>query len=68
MLRSNLIAKTSLRKGLRTKNGYSNVDAHNTDNPVCMNDNGFDEPDVFHIIVTPNSKGDERPKKKAQRT
>ena len=27
-----------------------------------MSDNDSDKPDVFHTIVTPNSKPDERPK------
>ena len=43
------------------KNGDSNVDTNNTDNPECMTDNDSDEPGALHAIVTPNSKCDERP-------
>ena len=31
-----------------------------TNNPEHMNDNDSNEPDVFHTIVTPNSRRDER--------
>ena len=42
------------------KNGDSNVDANNTDNPECMTDNDSDESGTFHATITPNSKRDER--------
>ena len=42
------------------KNGDSNVDANNTENPECMRDNYSDELDVFLTIVTPTSRRDER--------
>ena len=65
MLTNNLIYNKPTESGpsyyVTGKNGDSNVDASNTDNPECMTDNNSDEPGVLHAIVTPNSKRDERP-------
>ena len=65
MLTNNLIYNKLTESGpscyVTGKNGDSNVDANNTDNPECMIDNDSNEPDALHAIVTPNSKRDERP-------
>ena len=65
MVTNNLIYNKPTESGssyyVTGKNGDSNVDANNTDNPECMTDNDPDEPDVVHAIVTPNNKLDERP-------
>ena len=65
MLTNNLIYNKPTESGpsyyVTGKNGDSNVDANNTDNPECMTDNDSDEPGALHAIVTPNSKRDERP-------
>ena len=64
MLRSNLIYNRPTESGpsyyLTDKNGDSNVDTNNTDNPECLSDNDSNEPDVFYTIVTLTSKRDER--------
>ena len=65
MLTNNLIYNKPTESGpsyyVTGKNGDSNVDANNTDNPECMTDNNSDESGAFHVIVTPNSKHYERP-------
>ena len=65
MVTNNLIYNKPTESGpsyyVTGKNGDSNVDANNTDNPECMTDNDSDEPGALHAIVTPNSKRDERP-------
>ena len=72
MVRSNLIYNrpTEIRPSyyVTDKNSDWNVNANNTGNPKSMSDidsdepNDSDKPDVFHTLVTPNSKRDERPK------
>ena len=65
MLKSNLIYNRPTESEpsyyITDKNGDSNVDANNTDNPEYMSDNDSDEQKFFHAIVTPNSKLDKRP-------
>ena len=65
MVTNNLIYNKPTESGpsyyVTGKNGDSNVDANNTDNPECMTDNDPDEPGALHAIVTPNNKRDERP-------
>ena len=65
MLKSSLIYNRPTESGssyyVTDKNGDSNIDENNTDNPESMSDSDSDEPDVFHTIVTPSSKRDERP-------
>ena len=65
MLTNNLIYNKPTESGpsyyVTGKNGDSNVDANNTDNPECMTDNNSDESGAFHAIVTPNSKCYKRP-------
>ena len=65
MIRSNLIHNRTTESrpsyNVTCKNGDPNVDTNNTGNPERMSDNGFDELDLFYVIVTRNSKRDERP-------
>ena len=65
MLTNNLIYNKPTESGpsycVAGKNGDSNVDANNTDNPECMTNNDSDERGALHAKITPNSKRDERP-------
>lgn len=65
MLSSNLVHNRTTESrpsyNVTCKNGDPNVDTNNTGNPECMSDNGFDELDLFYVIVTRNSKRDEIP-------
>ena len=65
MLTNNLIYSKLTESGpsyfVTGKNGDSNFDTNNTDDPDCMTDDNSDEPGTLHAIVTPNSKRDERP-------
>ena len=55
MLANNLIYNRPTESGpsyyVTEKNGDSNVDANNTDNPECMTDNDSDEPGAFHAHI-----------------
>ena len=72
MVRGNLIYNRPTEIGpsyyVTDKNSDWYANANNTGNPKSMSDinsdepNDSDEPDVFHTLVTPNSKLDERPK------
>ena len=70
MVTNNLIYNKPTESGpsyyVTGKNGDSNVDANNTDKPECMTDNDSDEPGTFSVIVTPNSKRDEKPENLAK--
>ena len=65
MVKGNLIYNRTIESGLSSyvtpKNGDSDIDANNTNNPESMSDINSHEPDVFHTTVTPISKRDERP-------
>ena len=65
MLKNNLIYYRPTESGpsyyVTEKNGESNIDANNTDNPECMTDNDSDETSALYAIVTPNSERNERP-------
>ena len=47
---------SGLSSYITTKNGDSDIDANNTNNPESMSDINSHEPDVFHTTVTPISK------------
>ena len=60
MVKGNLIYNRTIESGLSSyvtpKNGDSDIDANNTNNPESMSDINSHEPDVFHTTVTPISK------------
>ena len=64
MLKGNLIYNKPTESGpsyyVMDKNGDSNVDANNTENPEYMRDNYSDELDDFLALVTRTSRRDER--------
>ena len=64
MLGCNLIYNRPTESGspyyVTDRNGDSNVDAKNTDNPECMTDNESDESENLHTIVISNGKFDKR--------